>query len=82
MWLLLALLYAPQHPTVETFSFVERHIGEFEDKLACAGLANAATAEIIAPTLLAVLLDLRAVYQRVDALTCGVAWRLGAVYES
>ena len=68
-----------EHPTVEAFSVIDRRIGEFEDKLACAGLANAAAAEIVARRLLAVLLDQRAVDQRVDALAGGVAWRLAAI---
>ena len=55
-----------QRLTVETFSFIDRHIGEFVDELACAGLADAAAAEIVARTLLAVLLDQRAVDQRVS----------------
>jgi hypothetical protein len=68
--------------TVEAFPGIDRCIGEFVDELACAGLADAAAAEIVARTLLAVLRYQRAVDQRIDALAGRPAPSLAAIHKT
>ena len=68
--------------TVEVAAGVLRRVADLVDQLARAVLADAAAAEIVARTLLAVLLDQRAVDQRVDALADRPARRLAAVHET
>src|SRR4051794_31661509 len=79
---LMSVVEDAERLAVEVFPGIGRCISEFVDELACAGFADAAAAEIVARRLLTVLLDQRAVDQRVDALAGRPAHRLAAIYET